>query len=129
MRPEQLVALKNVCYSEEELQEIWNNPAVFKFNDKFQAWVTLCVAKEGTDKLSWVCCVRLANPKKRNFKSAALWTIQEKIKARSILIDQLDGVGMAIGEEEFTNTKGMFLTKRLTEEEREVVFRPALLGN
>jgi hypothetical protein len=129
MRPEQLLALQNVCYSQEDLQNIWDNPAPFNFSKKHEAWVTMCVAKEGADKLLWTACVRLANPVRRNFKSSALWTTHERIKARNMLYDQLDGVGSFLGEEEFTSKKGMHLNKRLTEEERDVVFRPHILGS
>lgn len=129
MRPEQLVALKNVCCSQEEIQTVFNNPAVFNFSSKFKAYVTLCVAKEGDDKYVWTACVRLANQAKRNFKSSALWTIQEKIKARNILLDQLDGVGAELGQEEFNSRKGMHFNKLLTPEEKWVVLRPAVLGN
>lgn len=130
MRPEHRLALQNVCKSQEDLQKIWDNPAVFKFNSKLQAWVTMCVAEDGPDKhLVWTTCVRLANPAKRNFKSVVLWTAHERLKARSILIDQLDSVGQALREEEFTSTKGMHLNKRLTSEERDIILRPHILGN
>lgn len=129
MRPEQRLKLNNVCYSQEDLQKIWDNPAIFKFNHKFQAWVTLCVAKEGQDKLVWTAGVRLANRVRRNFKSVALWTIHERLKARSILIDQLDGVGSVLGEEEFNSTKAIHPNRNLTSEERNIVLAPHLLGN
>lgn len=130
MRPEQLIALKNICNSQEDLQAMWDNPAVFKFNDKYQAWVTLCVAPDGPDKkLVWSVCVRLCNPKKGNFKSAGLWTVHEKLKARSILLDQLDGVGNVLGEDLFTSTKGLHLNRKLTPEENGFVLKPHLLGN
>lgn len=132
MRPEHRLALQTICKTQEDLQKMWDNPAIFKFNDKFQAWVTMCVAEDGNEpnkELVWTACVRLANPKKRNFKSTVFWTTHEKLKARSILIDQLDSVGQALGEEEFTSTKGMHLNKKLTAEERDIVLRPQLLGN
>ena len=128
MRPEQLLALQSVCDSQEELQKVWDNPAVFNFNKKFQAWVTLCVAYDN-NKFKWTACVRLANPKKCNFKSTVLWQINERLKARSILLDQLDGVGAVLGEEEFASTKGLFLCRLLTPEEKGLVLKPQLLGN
>ncbi len=130
MKPEHLVALQNICQSQEDLQKVWDNPAIYKFNDKYQAWVTLCVAEDGPDKeLVWTCCVRLANPAKRNFKSQKLWTTHERIKARNILLDQLAGVGTTLGEVEFTTISGMHFNKRLTPEERDIMLRPHILGN
>lgn len=128
MKPEHRLALQTVCRTQEDLQKVWNNPAVYRFNNKLQAWVTMCVAEDG-GKLVWTACVRLANPKKRNFKSRKLWTISETLKARSILINELDGVGSSLGEEEFSSTKGLHLARKLTAEERDIVLRPELLGN
>lgn len=130
MRPEHLVALQNICKTQEDLQKVWDNPAVFKFNDKFQIWVTMCVAEDGPDKtLVWTACVRLADPKRRKFKSAAVWTAHETVKARTILFDQLAEVGQALGEEEFSSTKGLHLNKKLTPEEHGIVLKPHILGH
>lgn len=130
MRPEQRLALDNICKTQEDLQTVWDNPAIFKFNHKYQAWVTLCLAEDGPDKhLVWTTAVRLANPVKRNFKAVALWTISERLKARSILLDQLEGVGALLGEEEYTSTKAMHLNRMLTPKEKGIILAPHILGN
>jgi hypothetical protein len=132
MKPEHLVALQNVCKTQDDLQKIWDNPAVFKFNDKFQIWVTMCVAEEGNEphkELVWTACVRLADPKRRKFKASAVWTAHERLRARAILFDQLAEVGQELGEEEFNSTKAMHLNKKLTPEERGIVLKPHILGH
>lgn len=126
----QRLALENVCKTQEDLQKVWDTPAIFKFGTSHQAWVTLCVAQDGPNKdLVWAVAVRLANPKKRNFKSTKLWTTAERLKVRSILLDQLLGVGSPLGEEEFDTTKAMHINKRLTAEERDIILRPHILGH
>lgn len=132
MRPEHVLALQHPCKSQEDLQKIWDNPAIFNFSKKYKAWVTTCVAYDGgleAEHLKWAACIRLANHTKQNFKSVALWTISERLRARSILIDQLAEVGSILGEEEFRTTNGLHFNKKLTAEEVGVVLKPHLLGN
>lgn len=128
MRAEQREALEHVCDTQEKLAQRWANPQVYRFGKLRQIWVMLCVAVDG-GKFVWSVSARIANPGKRNFKSVALWTTSERLRARSILIDQLDGVGLLLGEEEFESTKALHINRKLTEEEYSIVMSPQILGN
>lgn len=130
MRPDQLLALQNICKTQEDLQVVWNNPWVFKLNNKFQLWVTMCVAADGPDKnLVWTACARLANLTRKSFKNRKLWTAHEILKARTVLIDRLYGVGTSLGEEEFDTTTAMHINRCLNAEEKNIVLKPHILGH
>lgn len=128
MNQKQRKALEKVCRTQEDLQAVWDKPELFKFGSRILC-VTLCVAEDGPNKeLVWAAAVRIANPKKQNFKSVVLWSLQEKLKARAILLNELEGIGAVLGEEEFASKKAMHINKRLTTEERNIMLRPHILG-
>lgn len=128
MRAEQREALEHVCDTQEKLAQRWANPQVYKFGKFRQIWVMLCVAVDG-GKFVWSVSTRIANLRKRNFKSVALWTTSERLRVRSILLDQLNGVGSVLGEEEFESSKALHINRKLTEEEYSIVMSPQILGN
>lgn len=128
MRAEQREALEHVCDTQEKLAQRWANPQVYKFGKFRQIWVMLCVAVDG-GKFVWSVSTRIANLRKRNFKNVSLWTASERLRARSILIDQLDGVGSLLGEDEFETTKALHINRKLIEAEYGVVMAPQILGN
>lgn len=131
MNQTQKLALAAVCKTQDDLQVVWNNPAVFKFSKKYQAYVTMCVVEESVGdeepKLKWTAGIRLANPLKKTFKPTSTWMQDERWQAQRMLDDQLQGVG-GTEIEQFDTRVGMHLNKNVTPAEAVLIYSPNLLA-
>lgn len=124
----QLKALLNPVSTSEALQEVWNESRAYMFAKDRTALVAVLVSEQ--DKTySWTASIRVQNMKRNKLKKVAMLVSSERLRVRMILQNELNGVGLEIGSTEYDTEYTVNLTKKLTEDEYNVMLSPHLLGH
>lgn len=127
----QTQAIKKPVTSMLEMQKAWQNPRKFLWR-KGKAWdIIVVVAKRNGEenKYDWTVIVRLRKMSRKTYKAISLWTEEESEYANRILVNELSGVGRIVSSREQDGDFYRMMTRELTEEETQIIWKPAILGH
>ncbi len=123
-------ALRNICRSQEDLQNIWNTEArQFQLPNagKMKLAVVNIAVVEDNGELIWTSAVRILNKKKGKLKRRETWSTIESMSAIMITSHELLGVGDESTGAQFESRHGTHFTKRLTPSEVTLALEPEVL--